>query len=172
MSLTGTEKAMLRVELDMKRFNKWHGKFIRTGWVYYGDALRRNALDLMGKIMNDWPVKTGRSRMGWSGLHKNEGKYIVSKGGFKGKPVKSQVSGDMVSPAVARQEGRDLAHAKDNRKHPTTPHFLIYNPVNYVAYIEARENVISRQLRHFYKHFARDIVRGAERANAKAHREL
>lgn len=145
-------------EVDEERFSYFFAEVLRLGKADFDRVLRKQAFDLMAKIMVNWPVDTGRSRMGWSGLHKRFGKFVNPKG-KRGDDVYSVKSGAKISRAEARSEGESLARAEDNTKRGKTPHYLIYNSVNYAPYIEAEENVVSNQMRAFTKHFAEQLGR-------------
>jgi hypothetical protein len=60
---------MISAKWDMARFNYWFEGFRKLKKITTEQAVRKTALDLTTKIMKSSKVRTGRYRMGWSGVY-------------------------------------------------------------------------------------------------------
>jgi hypothetical protein len=123
---SGAKKALFQIEVDQERFNRWYRDFWRTQSKYSSDELIKEALDLMEDVMGDTPVRFGRMRMAWGGLHKKMGK----KPEYSRKPTAT-----IPAQEGGYAEGEAKVHAFNVRR--DLAYVEIYNPVEYGPFLEA-----------------------------------
>ena len=114
------------------------------------DAVLAIALEVDAKIMEEWPVDTGRSRAAWSVLLSNHGMPEPS-----GKTSENE-------SADAKEEGRSMGDAEESLR-PSQPFVKLINGVEYAPWIEAgsspqaRRGVVRMVMRDMRKQFAPEV---------------
>ena len=124
-----SDRAMVRVEVETKNFNRWFQKYVKALPLYHEDLLRKTMFDLIRAMMRNTPVDTGRARMAWGGLHKVHNKR---PGTSKAKTATSAAQNQGYAEAKAKDHADARFFAKSN-----DVYIEVTNPVNYIMYLEA-----------------------------------
>lgn len=134
-------------------------KNLSRGLAKYGQELPRLqrllvqklALDVVGEVMLNNPVDTGRSRMGWVAPIRRFGAVPMrATGRTRGGPIREdrQAEGERASRVFERETGSSYTVS-------------VENPVFYVPYIDQRKPYIRRavtfQARKFRSELRRDV---------------
>jgi hypothetical protein len=138
-------------EVDQAHFNRWLGEFFKITGVDVPKGTRKVGLDMMNKTMKRTKVRTGRLRMGFSGVHKLEGKTPPMKG----------------KDGVAQYMGLRKAHAIE-KKGATTYLLIIVNAVSYALKQESLHGMVRNTFRHFIPDYQKKVsllmIKAAEKS--------
>lgn len=152
-------QAMFWAHLEEAHYNRWYQDFKKLKKVNTEKANRREALTLTGSIMKSCKVRSGRYRMGWSGVYGMMGIQPPAKPATVRKTSSILRRGKRISARQAQKEGTSLASAKEFKQGEHTHGIVIVNAVVYGPVEEARRGNVRRAIRHRAKYYEGQVAK-------------
>jgi len=162
--------ALIWAKIDMEHYNAWYRHYLRLKKINSEKANKKEGLELTKNIQKTCRVRSGRYRMGWTGVNQMEG-VQPPRVRPKVRRVHSLFRpGKSISAARAQREGRRLAKAKEFRQGESFHGLQIVNAVSYGPVEEARYGNVRRAIKFRTQHYMKAVARMMEKVGKDSQR--